>query len=350
MPADRQAFGIQSRFKNCGFLPIRYNMAVKTLRFFLVLVIVIVAVWQLAPHFKDFKEIYNLRNHISYLYLVLSIFSQAGQYLGDAWLSQTLLKVAGTRISFSNTFKIASMNVFAANLLPVGQAGALAAAFYFYKKLGVTNQNFIFLSICWTLVTTITLAIVFLLSLIGLPEIPHLGFNFKNLIFLFILVIALIALASFISRTIVWPRVRPIISKNNFYREVLLFKKNFPNHKDAIFKNKSLVLQAFTAALIFYLSNILTLTLSCLTFGIFPHLYVIAFAYSIALVAGWITLAPAGLGATEATMLLIFLQFNIPPAQAIASILLFRIMSFWIPIPIGALAYFSLNRQFNKPH
>lgn len=322
--------------------------AVKTLRFFLVLVIVIIAVWQLAPHFKDFKEIYNLRDSINYYFLLLSVFSQAGQYLGDGWLSQTLLKVTGTKISFKNTIKIASMNVFAANLLPVGQAGALATAFYFYKKLGVTNQNFIFLSICWTLITTTTLAVVFLLSLIGLPEIPHLGFSFKTLIFLFILAIALIALASYISRTVVWPRVRPIISKSNFYKEVLLFMKNFPNYKDAIFKNKSLVVQAFSAAFIFYISNILTLTLSCLTFGILPHLYVIAFAYSVALVAGWITLAPAGLGATEATMLLIFLQFNIPPAQAVASILLFRIMSFWLPIPLGALAYFSLNRQFIK--
>lgn len=320
----------------------------KFLRFLLILIVVSIAVWQLSPHLRDFKQIYQLRSKINYFWLVLAILSQSGQYIGDGWLSQILLKVTKTRMSFINTVRIASMNVFAANLLPVGQAGALATAYYFYKKLGVTNQNFIFLSLCWTTITTTTLLIIFTFSLITLQEIPSLGFSYKAIALIILLFILVVAVLSYISQTIVWPRVKHLIEKAAIYREFALFKKNFPNFKQAIYENKTSFYKAFIAAFIFYLSSISTLIFSFLTFGVFVPFPVATIAYALSFVAGWITLAPAGIGATEATMILIFLQFNFPPAEAVAGTLLFRIISFWIPIPTGLISYISLKKSSSR--
>ncbi len=323
-------------------------MTVKLLRFILILLVVSFAVWQLSPHLRDFEQIYRLREKISYFWLTLAVLSQTGQYIGDGWLSLILLKVTKTRVSFINTLKIASMNVFAANLLPVGQAGALATAYYFYKKLGVTNQNFIFLSLCWTAITTTTLAMIFSISLITLREFPDLGFSYKAAALVFLFVILSIAALSLISKQVVWPKVKHLIEKTAIFQEFALFKKNFPDFKQAVRNNKTSFYKAYAAALIFYLSSIFTLMLSFLTFGIKVPFDVAAIAYTLSFAAGWITLAPAGIGATEATMILIFLQFNFPPAEAVAGTLLFRIISFWIPIATGLISYISLKRTSAK--
>lgn len=240
------------------------------------------------------------------------------------------------------------MNVFAANLLPVGQAGALATAYYFYKKLGVTNQNFIFLSLCWTAITTSTLAIIFTISLITLKEFPDLGFSYKAAALVFLFIILCIASLSLISKQIVWPKVKHLIEKTAIFQEFVLFRKNFPDFKQAIRTNKTSFYKAYIAAFIFYFSSIVTLMLSFLTFGIRVPFDVAAIAYTLSFAAGWITLAPAGIGATEATMILIFLQFNFPPAEAVAGTLLFRIISFWIPILTGLISYISLKRTSSR--
>lgn len=317
-------------------------------RFILILAIVSIAVWQLAPHLQDFRQIYNLRHKINYLWLTIALISQTGQYIGDGWLSQTLLKITKTHISFLNTLKIASMNVFAANLLPVGQAGALASAYYFYKKLGVTNQNFIFLSLCWTAITTATLIIIFTFSIISLQELPNLGFSYKTAALIILIFVLLIAALSYISQTIVLPKVKHIIEKTIIYQEFALFKKNFPVFKQAISQNTTGFYIAFLASFIFYASSLAALIFSFSTFGISIPLPVAALAYTLSLAAGWVTLAPAGIGTTEATMILIFLQFSVPPAEAVAGTLLFRLISFWIPIPAGLISYLSLKRSSTR--
>lgn len=320
----------------------------KLLQLLAILAIVTVAIWQLAPHFKDFQEVYRLRDSISYFWLLLALFSQSLQYIGDAWLCKNLFKITKTNISFKNILRISSMNVFAAHLLPVGQAGAIATSFYFYKKLGVTNQKFIFFSLSWSAITFFALISLFLPSLIALPELPDLPISYRKIAFIAIFIALLLAFLASIHDRIIWPKIKPLLKRHKIYKEIQIFKEDFTTYKDAAFNNKSFFIQALIAAFVYYISNISTLTLSFLTFGLFPPLPLIIFAYIASLIAGWVTLAPAGIGATDAALILIFLQFNIQPSEALAAVLLFRIISFWIPIPIGALAYLSLNKQIIK--
>lgn len=320
----------------------------KLLQLLAILAIVTIAIWQLAPHFKDFQEVYRLRDNISYFWLCLALFSQSLQYIGDSWLCKNILKIIKTQISFRTILKISSMNVFAAHLLPVGQAGALATSFYFYKKLGLSNQKFIFFSLSWTAITSFALISLFIPSLIALPEIPDLPISYRKIALFVIFIALLLAFLASIHDRIIWPRIKTLLKKHKIYKEIQIFKEEFTTYKNTILINKSAFIQALIAAFVYYISNISTLSLSFLTFGLFPPLPLIVFAYIASLIAGWVTLAPAGIGATDAALILIFLQFNIQPSEVLAAVLLFRIISFWIPIPIGALAYLSLKKQVIK--
>ena len=60
-----------------------------------------------------------------------------------------------------------------------------------------------------------------------------------------------------------------------------------------------------------------------------------------------ITLAPAGIGAAEASLILIFLGAHIDPPIAVGATLIYRFISFWLPIPAGFLAFYSLKKESN---
>lgn len=282
----------------------------------------------------------------------MALFAQIGQYIGDGWLSKVLLKIIGFKINFKQTIRIASLNVFAAHILPIGEAGSLATVFYFYRKLGVSIQQFIFLSVCWSIATISVLISIFLISLLFLPELPNIPI--KPIYLFFVSIIGILLLIDFfiLKRKILLPRLKQFLKKyfgrHEIYTEISKFKNNIPQYRKTLFKDKILLIQIILAALTYYIANITALSFSFLAFGHIPNLAVVATAYAISLLLGWITLAPAGIGTAEATLILIFLHFKIEAPTALASVLVFRMMNFWLPIPAGAFSYFSLKREIAK--
>ncbi len=318
----------------------------KYFRIIAVSLLILLALWKLYPHFADFTKLFALKDQINYAFLLLGIIAQSGQYIGDGLLSQTLLKMIGVNMDFKNTIKIASLNVLAAHLFPIGEAGSIATAYYFYKKLGVSTQNFIFLSTSWTTITFSVLVAMLLTSIYFIPHLPII--NFHNLGIILTALLIIIPSLIFVMRNFIWQKLKGKIEKLEIYKGILEYKENFPAYRKAIFSHKLLVLEAIFAALIYYGTNIVTLNFAFLTFGAHPSLPVLTFAYTLSMISGWITLSPAGLGAAEATLILVFLQFGIDPPRALASVLVFRLITFWIPIPAGALSYMSLKKQIAK--
>lgn len=313
------------------------------LRWFLLTILIGLAIAKLYPHFHDFSQVWDLKNNINYYFLAIGIFAQSGQYIGDGWLSQTILKIIGVEMKFKNAVKIASLNVLAAHLFPVGEIGSIGAAYYFYKKLGTSTQSFIFLSVCWSAITALTLFAIFLTSMFFIPHLPY--FNFKLIATVIIAVLAALIAAVFIFHKFIWHKIRERSTKYEIVRELIEFKHNATFYKKALLSHKLLLFEAFLACLVYYGTNILTLSFSFLTFGLSPSIPLVAFAYALSLWSGVITLSPAGLGAAEATMILIFLGYGLDPAKSLAVVLTFRLISFWIPIPAGALSYFSLKKH-----
>lgn len=116
----------------------------KIVRYALVFAIVGFAISKLIPHFKDFSQIIELKDKIHYGWVVAAILAQIIQYLGDGWLSQLLLQMLGFKMTMKDTIRIASLNVFAAHLLPIGEAGGIAAAYHFLSQTWRGNGKIYF--------------------------------------------------------------------------------------------------------------------------------------------------------------------------------------------------------------
>jgi uncharacterized protein (TIRG00374 family) len=66
-------------------------------------------------------------------------------------------------------------------------------------------------------------------------------------------------------------------------------------------------------------------------------------SYGLAYVLAAIPLTPGGLGVVEATLTLTLVGFNTTRAIATFGVVAYRLINFWLPIPVGGLAYLSLQ-------
>jgi uncharacterized protein (TIRG00374 family) len=66
-------------------------------------------------------------------------------------------------------------------------------------------------------------------------------------------------------------------------------------------------------------------------------------AYGVANIAAALPITPAGLGVVEATVTSILVGFGTPRSIAIWGVIGWRLVNFWLPIPVGAAAYLSLR-------
>lgn len=68
-------------------------------------------------------------------------------------------------------------------------------------------------------------------------------------------------------------------------------------------------------------------------------------AYGLANVLAAIPITPGGLGVMEAALITLLVGFGTPRDVALLSVVAYRLLNFWLPIPVGAVAYLSLRRE-----
>ena len=66
-------------------------------------------------------------------------------------------------------------------------------------------------------------------------------------------------------------------------------------------------------------------------------------AYGIANVAGALPVTPGGLGVVDSVAPLLLVSFGVTRSVATLGVLGWRLVNFWLPIPVGAIAYVSLK-------
>lgn len=66
-------------------------------------------------------------------------------------------------------------------------------------------------------------------------------------------------------------------------------------------------------------------------------------AFCLANVLAAIPVTPGGLGVVEAVMIPALVGFGAPKEVAILGVISYRVFNFWIPIPVGGIAYLSVK-------
>jgi uncharacterized protein (TIRG00374 family) len=83
-------------------------------------------------------------------------------------------------------------------------------------------------------------------------------------------------------------------------------------------------------------------------FGASPPITVILMGYLIGQLGGLLPL-PGGLGGIDGGLIGTLIVFGTPAALTAAAVLVYRVILFWLPLLVGAVAFASLRRALNSP-
>ena len=103
--------------------------------------------------------------------------------------------------------------------------------------------------------------------------------------------------------------------------------------------------ESIGGALLLSLAYILCLAACVAAFGRSVPFAKIGFVYLTGSAIGSIIPTPGGLGAVEAALTAGLTAAGVPGAVAVSAVLLFRLLTFWLPVPVGWVALNYLERQ-----
>ena len=83
-------------------------------------------------------------------------------------------------------------------------------------------------------------------------------------------------------------------------------------------------------------------------FGFSPPITVILLGYLIGQLGGLLPL-PGGLGGIDGGLIGTLIVYGTPAAATAAAVLVYRVILFWLPLLVGAVAFISLRRALNSP-
>jgi len=102
-------------------------------------------------------------------------------------------------------------------------------------------------------------------------------------------------------------------------------------------------------AVAYWLFDNLALYASLAALGHAPSVWVVAMAYLVGMLANALPV-PGGIVAVEGGLVGMLLLFGVRPASMVlAAVLIYRVISLWVPALIGSVAFLSLRREIGKP-
>ena len=98
-----------------------------------------------------------------------------------------------------------------------------------------------------------------------------------------------------------------------------------------------------------WLLDLTALLIALAAVGAQPRASVVLLAYVVAAFLGMIPITPGGLGFVEAGLVGTLSLAGIGTDQALLATLVYRLAAYWMPIPMGAVAYFLAARKYGRP-
>jgi len=100
-----------------------------------------------------------------------------------------------------------------------------------------------------------------------------------------------------------------------------------------------------TATLSNWLLEALTLWFCLFALGQHPPFVITLFGYTFARIFQMVPVIPGGVGENEALTTLFFAGYGYPAGPVFTGTIIFRVISYWLPIVIGSLTYFGMKRR-----
>jgi uncharacterized protein (TIRG00374 family) len=254
----------------------------------------------------------------------------------------------GPKPSLSRLFRIDLSAAAVAHVIPAGTLGTAALGFRLFTNEGISANDAGVMMAAKGIGSTVVLNVLLWLSLV--ISIPLAGFRPIYGTVAIIGTIVLLGVAAVIvgvtrgtetaSRILhAFGDKVPGLSGAGLEHAI----REASNTLSMMARDKRVLFWALTWASLNWLLDAASLWAFVAAFGHFVNPIELFAAYGIANVAGALPITPGGLGVVDSTAPLLLVGFGVTRSVATLGVIGWRLVNFWLPIPIGALSYVSLK-------
>jgi uncharacterized membrane protein YbhN (UPF0104 family) len=260
-------------------------------------------------------------------------------------------------LSWKETYEINMAGVAATRLFSAGGAGGIALTYWALRKAGMQRHDvgrrmvaFLALQYAFYPVALIVCGILLRTGVVpgkGSVELTIVPAGVAGLLLLLGVLAALIPpdLSRRVTGFARSERSKAIVAKVAKVPAVAAEGLRFAA---GLFANPSRGGLAVIGAAGYWAANIGILWASFKAFGVHVPLAVVVQGFFLGMVANLFPLAPAGVGAVDAGMIGAFVLFGIPEGTVFPAILVYRMVAFWMPLPLGVVAFLQLRHTAHE--
>ena len=298
------------------------------------------------PQFASARSSLHLLAQLNPFIVVLAVLFEVAALYAYVELTRTVMYPYSP--SRYNTLRVNLAGLAIGHVVPGGTAPAGALSYRIFNELGIPKETNAFGLAAQGSGSAVVLNIIFWFALV--ISIPLRGFNplygFAALVGVFLL-LAFFGTILLITRgqrhADAWMRAatRRIPAVDPDRISSLLSK--VAERINLLINNRRTLWWAFTWAGLNWILDASCLWVFVWAFGHAISPIDLLVAYGLANIFAAIPLTPGGLGVVEGVLIPTLVGFGVPNSQAILAVLAYRLVNFWIPIPIGGAAYASLQ-------
>ena len=300
----------------------------------------------LLPELASARRNVHVLGTVNVPLLILAIVVEVGALLAYAELSRTVF--APDSPSHWTMLRINMSSLSVSHVVPGGTAAGGALGYRLLSDDGVPGSTAAFGLATQGVGSAVVLNIIFWLAL--LISIP---LNGVNRLYGYAALLGVLLLAAFGGTVILLTRgqrhadewLRKIAARLPFVTpdKVSALLQTIADRLIILFSNRTLLAKALAWAALNWLLDASCLWIILFAFGRTISPIDLLVAYGLANILAAIPLTPGGLGVVGFTLSGALVGFGVPASLAYLSVIAWRLLNFWLPIPLGGAAYFSLR-------
>ena len=294
------------------------------------LVVLTIALAVIVPQFKQFSTSWSLLTELDLLWVLVACLGMVGTII---FATTVYLILIPAPLPFRRTAVIQMSTYFTNRLLPSGLGGIGFNALYLVKQAKLSRTDSAVYATANNLIGFIAFSICIWASTFIADSKIESDVPIKKILLGVALVALVIGLISLLIKSV---QKRIIDFSGHLFGVILTIIKHPKRLAFAIFSSMGI-----TA------SYALVLWASTKSVGISLSIVDIFIAFVAGNAALTISPTPGGIGAVEAAITAVIVSAGVTPSLALASVVLYRIVSYWLPILPGYVAFrIATRRQF----
>lgn len=316
--------------------------------------LVVGALYLLLPRLVDMETTLQYLSRASYALLALAVVFEVLATLGYANLFRYILRVLDIRLRLHEVVAITLSSLAFSHVLSAGGIGGWVVTYNALRKRGVPHglifvavaaQQFFNYVVLWFF---FAIALVYLVVGRGQSPVAYVA---GSVVIGLILWLTLYGVYLYNHRTKMRRRVTQFSRLlNRVMRRQVVRESHVDGWLDNLFAgmrrmttHRGSFRTTLLAACAFWFFDLLCLWSTFYAFGYRIGLGHLLVGYVVAFSIGTLAPTPGGLGAVEGIMIALYASFGVSTPAAVAVVLVYRIINFWLPVIPGLVAYAVLR-------